>query len=51
MTTGRGCYTMAAMKAIFILLLMVLLSGCTTRPGALKVSGDYTMQAVYGESK
>lgn len=39
------------MKAFSLIVLLVLLTGCTNRPGALKVSGDYTLQAVYGESK
>jgi len=51
LTAIRGCYTIDPMRALIIGLIMVLLTGCTTRAGALKVSGDYTMQAVYSESK
>ena len=51
LTKACRCYTMPAMKGVFVIVLLVVKAGCTARPGALKVSGDYTVQAVYGETK
>lgn len=36
---------------LFAIAVTVLLAGCTAMPGSVKVSGEYTLQAIAAEQK